>query len=73
MDVESLVSAGANSAAEQLLKRALRSDAWVPFGQCPAGEMCPFCTSARSLQSADTQINLLNLLNLSDNPIRRTP
>lgn len=54
MDVESLVSIDGmdQSPAMQLLAAATDEGKWPPFGSCPAGERCPFCTS-RSLLSRD--------------------
>lgn len=57
MDVESLVeetdSKGATSACRQILTVATNPDEWPGYGQCPAGNLCPFCTN-RKLLSVET-------------------
>jgi hypothetical protein len=65
MDVESLVvssAGGEPSAAFQLLQTATDEGRWPPYGTCAAGELCPYCTSRRSLSNEPHRGALLQVL-----------
>ena len=65
MDVESLLvptTHHEHSPARQLLDIATNISAWPEYGSCPAGELCPHCTSRKWLGDARRRDNLLTLL-----------
>ena len=67
MDVETLVDDGTPesqdpSAAQQLLTIATNPAHWPTFGQCPAGERCPFCISKSLLSNEPNGSSLLRIL-----------
>jgi hypothetical protein len=64
MDVESLVDeqGDGQSAARQVLRAATIQDEWPAFGECEAGDRCPFCTNRRLLAGDPHQSSYIRLL-----------
>lgn len=66
MDVESLVEEAngqaANSAARQILGVATNAGDWPEFGECTAGEYCPFCTNRKLLASEPHRSSFIRIL-----------
>lgn len=64
MDVESLVEEDElqSSAARQVLYVALNEADWPAFGECEAGDQCPFCTNRKLLVSEPHQSSYLRIL-----------
>jgi hypothetical protein len=52
MDMESLLVStddGDPPPAEQVLRQAVQTSLWPVYGECEAGQRCPFCTSREQL------------------------
>lgn len=64
MDVESLVEELDDnpSAARQVLGAATVEQEWPTFGQCAAGDRCPFCTNRKLLSDRLRQSSYIRLL-----------
>lgn len=64
MDAESLIGDDNEllSPAAQLLTIATNVECWPSTSDCPAGEACPFCSSARQLSDPVRQTSLLRVL-----------
>lgn len=65
MDVESLVVSPPDedaSAALQLLQVATDAMRWPQYGECVAGDLCPYCTSRRLLSAEPHRGSLLQIL-----------
>jgi hypothetical protein len=67
MDIESLLRPQNNAditttPAADLLHYATAEDKWPAFGECSAGENCPFCLSRQQLSSEPGRSSLLHIL-----------
>lgn len=64
MDIDSLVEVHGQerAAIHQILEPALAADQWPSESECPAGEMCPFCTNRRQLSQHGALDHLAELL-----------
>jgi hypothetical protein len=67
MDIESLLKPSANAdvtmtPAAELLSSATAEEKWPAFGECAAGERCPFCLNRQMLSSEPARSSFLNIL-----------
>jgi hypothetical protein len=65
MDIESLLQPldnGDKAPALSILEHATQPESWRKFGDCSAGELCPFCSSEKILSKPDPRIALISIL-----------
>ena len=65
MDMESLLVSthdGDPPPAEHVLRQAVQTSLWPVYGECEAGQRCPFCTSREQLSHPREQTGLLAML-----------
>jgi len=67
MDIDSLLRPSANAdvvmtPAAELLHSATAEEKWPAFGECAAGERCPFCLNRQMLSTEPGRSSFLNIL-----------
>jgi len=62
MDAESLFLEDLHQSGREILQTAIDRDMWLKFGECKAGEYCPFCYSAKKLREKKTQDSFIKMM-----------